>query len=275
MVREGTLAAGETTPPTAKSRSGSAGSSAAGADARHRRDRPDRFERVLAILLRDGAFGSASQQPTSGPCAGPLSRAAAAQRRARNAQGRRADGIGGTGMKITLGKKTFMLGAATTIVVGGIALARARRRRHRRVGVQQQQRVLHGQLPRRAPGRAASPRGVLARARPVRRVPHGPAAHAAADDAQGRALPRAARHDHRLPAAARGHDAAPGARLLRELPLAAASTTTTRSARRSTSQPTRRTPRCARSSSCTPAAARRARRRRAASTGTSTRTSST
>ena len=42
------------------------------------------------------------------------------------------------------------------------------------------------------------------------------------------------------------HDAAPGARLLRGLPLAGASTTTTRCARRSTTTPTRRTPRCAR-----------------------------
>ena len=105
-------------------------------------------------------------------------------------------------MKITLGRRTLMMGTVTTLVVAGIALAVARGRGHRRLGVHEQQRVLHQLLPPGAPGGAAGPRRVGARARQLRRVPHGPAADAAADGGQGRALARALGDADRIRAAA-------------------------------------------------------------------------
>ena len=96
-------------------------------------------------------------------------------------------------MKITLGRRTLMLGTVTTIVVGGIALALlgaggivAWEYSNSNAFCTNNCHAVHPEEPR---AHAAS----FARARPVRRVPHGPAADAAADDAQGRALPRAAR----------------------------------------------------------------------------------
>ena len=95
-------------------------------------------------------------------------------------------------MKITLGRRTLMLGTVTTLVVGGIALAVlgaggivAWEYSNSNAFCTNICHAVHPEEPRRLRRR-------VARARPVRRVPHGPPADAAADGAQAGALPRAA-----------------------------------------------------------------------------------
>ena len=223
------------------------------ADARHRRDRADRLQPLL------DTHASTRRHARRPRCASADMRVTG----------------GRSAMKITLGRRTLMLGTAMTLVVGGIALAVLGAGGIVAWEYSNSNAFCTEQLPLGPPRGAARLRRVVARARPVRRVPHGPAADAAADDAQGDALPRAAGHDHRLRAAAHGDHAAPGARHLRGLPLAGGQPRRQGPHQGPLRRRRRRTPRRAPGSSCTPAAARRARRRRAASTGTSTRTSST
>ncbi len=126
----------------------------------------------------------------------------------------------GPGMNIKLGRRTLMLGTVTTLVVGAIALAVlgaggivAWEYSNSNAFCTNMCHAVH-------PGGARRARRVVPRARELRRVPHGPAVDAAADGDQADAHERADRHDHRLRAPDHDPQPAPGARVVRGLPLA-------------------------------------------------------
>ena len=113
-----------------------------------------------------------------------------------------------------------MLGTVMTLVVLGHRRGGGRRGRNRRLGIFEQQRVLHEHVPRGAPRGAEGACRVVPRPRELRRVPHGPDVDAAADGDQADAHQRALGHDRRLRAPDPHAQPAPGARVVRGVPLA-------------------------------------------------------
>jgi hypothetical protein len=90
---------------------------------------------------------------------------------------------------------------------------------HQGLGIQQQQRVLRRDVPRRAPRGDRRTRQERPCARQLRRMPHGAQFHAAPDGAQADPLQGAVGHDRGLRAAPHVRHLAPFARSLRKLPL--------------------------------------------------------